>query len=83
MTDETLTHCDGCDEPQEDVRSYIACFGNEESSKWGRVKYCPDCYDMACMNWNGETLAIAPTSGDETGEDVNARVRAAAEAMGL
>lgn len=78
---ETTSHCDGCDDLQHDVKTYLALFTGAEG--WERVRYCPDCYDLAQMNWNGETEAIAPTSGDETGADFNARVKAALAKAGL
>jgi len=76
-----MSHCQGCDEDQVGVRTFVAKFSGND--RWERVRYCPDCYGMAQANWNGETEAIAPTSGDQTGEDFNARVRAAAARLGL
>lgn len=50
------TRCEGCDEVCE-TRRYRVTFTDDKTAD---VSYCVDCADLARMNWNGETKAIAP-----------------------
>ena len=54
-----MTYCNGCDQEQEGVRVYRAKFAGGD---WETVRYCPDCADLAEINWNGETDAIEPAT---------------------
>lgn len=56
MTTTTQDHCQGCDERQPDVRTFLAKFAGSET--WEPVHYCQGCYELAQANWNGETEAI-------------------------
>ncbi len=57
---ESLTYCEGCDSHQWGVRTYrVKHYGSEQ---WETVRYCPDCRDLAEINWNGETEQIKETT---------------------
>ena len=73
MNEPTTRHCHGCDSEQDGVRTYLGCFG--EDAQWERVDYCPDCYDLAQCNWNGETHGIVPVS-DRTNASFHDRMAA-------
>ena len=49
-----MTHCDGCDQDQEGVRTFRIRYGVD----WETVRYCPDCALDAGANWNGTTDEI-------------------------
>jgi hypothetical protein len=53
-----LTHCQGCDQDQEDVRAYSVQFISHPQRE--SVDYCPDCAALAAANWTGEVASIEP-----------------------
>ena len=57
-----MTYCEGCDQDAEGVRIYRARFSGDPV--WEEVRYCPDCFDLATVNWNGETDAISEYESD-------------------
>ncbi len=48
-------HCQGCDSPRQGVEPYLTTFhgGDREI-----VRYCPECADLARVDWTGEVLAV-------------------------
>jgi hypothetical protein len=52
------SHCHGCDSIQPNVRTFAVQFENKATPD--TVRYCPECAELAEMNFNGETVSIRP-----------------------
>ena len=58
-----MAYCEGCDSEQPGMQVYRVKFSG--NSEWETTRYCRDCYDLAALNWNGETDVISRARGDE------------------
>ena len=53
----THKHCDGCDEEQPNVKSYVVTYHDDTT---GPANYCEGCAELARMDWNGDTKGLTP-----------------------
>lgn len=63
-----VSHCEGCDENQENVREYLVQFDTSLRPEPELVRYCPDCAALAQLNWNGETVWCTPAESGATAD---------------
>lgn len=68
-------HCQGCDEPRQEIRTFLHVYTAKGTIGAGLARWCPECARLAALNYTGDTLTtFGPFKPEGTGGNCTALV---------